>query len=62
MFSLINYSRFLDINPEEALERTNRKFIKRFRYLEEQSHNDGKSLADMTLDEMDTYWEQAKQL
>ncbi len=62
LFSLINYSRFLDINPEEALERTNRKFIKRFRYLEDQSHKDGKSLADMTLAEMDTYWERAKQL
>lgn len=62
LFSLINYSRFLDINPEEALERTNRKFIKRFRYLEDQSHNDGKSLADMTLEEMDAYWERAKQL
>lgn len=62
LFSLINYARFVDINPEEALERTNKKFIKRFQYLEAQSKKDGKSLADMTLAEMDEYWEKAKQL
>ena len=62
LFSLINYARFLDINPEDALERTNKKFIKRFQYLEQQSAADGKSLADMTLDEMDTYWNKAKSL
>ena len=62
MFSLINYSRFLDINPEEALERTNKKFIKRFQYLESESKADGKSIADMSLEEMDVYWEKAKQL
>ncbi len=60
LFSLINYARFIDINPEEALERTNLKFIKRFKYLEEQSAKDGKSIADMTLDEMDVYWNEAK--
>jgi len=60
LFSLINYARFIDINPEEALERTNLKFIKRFRYLEEQSAKDGKNIADMSLDEMDVYWNKAK--
>lgn len=60
MFSLINYARFLEINPEEALERTNKKFIKRFQYLEEQAHKNGKSLADMSLEEMDVFWEEAK--
>ncbi|REE00425.1 nucleoside triphosphate pyrophosphohydrolase [Marinoscillum furvescens] len=60
LFSLVNYSRFIDINPEEALERTNKKFIKRFNYLELESKKDGKSLDEMTLDEMDQYWEEAK--
>jgi len=60
LFSLINYARFVDINPEEALERTNKKFIKRFQYLESESKKDGKSLGDMTLKEMDEYWERAK--
>lgn len=62
LFSLINYARFIDINPEDALERTNKKFIKRFNYLEEQSKKDGKELHKMTLAEMDTYWEKAKKL
>lgn len=62
LFSLVNYSRFIDINPEEALERTNKKFIKRFTYLESESKKDGKALSDMTLDEMDVYWERAKKL
>jgi XTP/dITP diphosphohydrolase len=62
VFSLINYARFIDINPEDALERTNKKFIKRFNYLEEQSKKDGKNLGEMTLDEMDDYWERAKKL
>jgi MazG family protein len=62
MFSLINYARFIDINPEEALERTNRKFIKRFNYLEQQAAKAGKSLGDMTLNEMDVYWNEAKKL
>ncbi len=60
LFSLINYSRFLDINPEEALERTNKKFIKRFNYLESESEKDGKEIANMSLEEMDAYWERAK--
>ncbi len=62
LFSLVNYSRFIDIDPEEALERTNKKFIKRFQYLEEESRKDGKSIADMSLAEMDEYWERAKRL
>jgi XTP/dITP diphosphohydrolase len=62
LFSLINYSRFIDINPEEALERTNKKFIKRFNFLESESKKDGKSLDQMTLEEMDAYWNRAKKL
>lgn len=62
LFSLINYARFIDINPEEALERTNKKFIKRFQYLEEASRKDGKNISDMSLEEMDEYWEKAKTL
>jgi MazG family protein len=62
LFSLINYARFIEINPEDALERTNKKFTKRFNYLEEQSKKDGKQLGQMTLDEMDVYWERAKKI
>ena len=60
LFALINYARFLKINPENALERTNKKFIYRFQYLEERVREKGKSLSDMTLEEMDVYWEEAK--
>ena len=60
LFALINYARFLKINPENALERTNKKFIYRFQYLEERAREEGKSLLEMTLDEMDVYWEEAK--
>lgn len=62
LFSLINYARFLNINPENALEKTNKKFIKRFQYLEEEAKKIGKPLADMTLAEMDVYWNKAKEL
>jgi XTP/dITP diphosphohydrolase len=62
LFSLINYARFIGINPEDALERTNKKFIKRFNYLEEQSKKDGKELETMSLAEMDVYWNKAKKL
>jgi len=62
LFSLINYARFLKINPENALERTNKKFIKRFQYLESKAKTLQKSLSEMTLSEMDVYWEQAKKL
>lgn len=61
-FSLINYARFLKVNPENALERTNKKFIKRFKYLEDKARLMNKSLHDMTLKEMDVYWEEAKKL
>lgn len=60
LFSLVNYARFMDIDPEEALERTNKKFIKRFQYLETESAKDGKKLGEMTLAEMDEYWNKAK--
>jgi MazG family protein len=62
LFSLINYARFIDINPEEALERTNLKFIKRFQYLEQAAKASGKVLSDMSLAEMDVFWEEAKKL
>ena len=62
LFSLVNYARFIDIDPEEALERTNKKFIKRFQYLESASAKDGKVLGEMSLAEMDVYWNQAKAL
>ena len=60
LFSLINYARFLKINPDTALERTNQKFIKRFSYLEAKAQALGKSLHEMTLAEMDVFWEEAK--
>lgn len=60
LFSLINFARFIDINPEEALERTNLKFISRFQYIETEAAKDGKQLQDMTLEEMDYYWNKAK--
>jgi MazG family protein len=62
LFSLVNYARFINIDPEEALERTNKKFIKRFQYLETESARDGKKMGEMTLAEMDEYWEKAKSL
>ena len=60
LFSLINYARFVNINPENALEKTNRKFIKRFQYLESKAAAQGKQLQDMTLAEMDIFWNEAK--
>jgi MazG family protein len=60
LFSIVNYARFLNIDPDEALERTNRKFIHRFQYLERESARDGKKMGEMTLEEMDAYWEKAK--
>lgn len=62
LFSLINYARFLKINPENALERTNKKFIKRFQYLEEKAKEKNKPLTEMSLAEMDIFWEEAKLL
>lgn len=60
LFALINYARFLKIKPEHALERTNRKFIKRFQYIEKIAQEQNKRLQDMTLEEMDTIWNKAK--
>ncbi|GAA4277868.1 nucleoside triphosphate pyrophosphohydrolase [Aquimarina mytili] len=62
LFSMINYARFLNVNPEDALERTNKKFIKRFQYLESKARENNKSLKDMTLSEMDVFWEEAKKM
>jgi XTP/dITP diphosphohydrolase len=62
LFSMINYARFLKINPEDALERTNKKFIKRFQYLESKAAEIGTSLSDMTLAEMDVFWNEAKRM
>ena len=59
-FSMVNYARFLGVNPENALERTNKKFIQRFKYLEQQAKSAGKTLSEMTLAEMDVHWEAAK--
>lgn len=60
LFSLVNAARLYGVNVENALERTNRKFIKRFTYLEEHARRDGRALKDMSLAEMDRYWEEAK--
>jgi len=61
-FALINYARFLKVNPEDALEKTNKKFISRFNYMEQKILAQGKSLADCKLEEMDKFWEEAKKL
>ena len=60
LFALVNYARFVGVNPDDALERTNKKFIKRFQYLESEAGKIGRSLKDMTLAEMDVFWEKAK--
>ena len=62
LFSLINYARFININPEDALEKTNRKFIKRFQYLEQKANEYGRKLQDMSLAEMDIFWNEAKKI
>jgi len=62
LFSLVNYARFIDINPENALEKTNKKVIKRFNYIEAAAQRDGKLLQELTLAEMDAYWDEAKKL
>lgn len=62
LFSMINYARFINVNPENALERTNKKFIKRFQFLEEAAKKEGKELSDMTLAEMDVYWNASKKI
>jgi len=60
LFALINYARFIDVNPEDALERTNKKFIRRFNHIEESVNLAGKSMHDMTLAELDVFWNEAK--
>ena len=62
LFALTNYSRFINVNPEDALERTNKRFVKRFQIMEGLIHNDGLILSDMKLSEMDVFWEKAKEL
>jgi len=60
IFSLINYARFIKVDPESALERTNKKFIKRFQFLEKEVAKEGKQLSEMSLTEMDIHWEKSK--
>lgn len=62
LFALINYARFIDINPEDALERTNKKFIRRFNFIEQKVNETGKSMHDMTLAELDVFWNEAKSM
>jgi XTP/dITP diphosphohydrolase len=62
LFSLINFSRFIKVDPESALERTNKKFIRRFKYLESEAKKNGESLDDMSLEQMDVYWNKSKEL
>lgn len=62
LFSLVNYARFIGVNPEDALERTNKKFVQRFKYIEQQAKEHGKSLKNMTLEEMDVFWDEAKKI
>ena len=60
LFALINYARFHHIHPEDALEKTNKKFIQRFQYMEEQARRQGKNIAEFSLDEMENWWQEAK--
>jgi len=60
LFALVNYARFIGVNPEDALEKTNRKFIRRFQHLENNAREIGKSLHQMSLEEMDVFWNDAK--
>ena len=61
MFALINYARFINVNPEDALEKTNKKFIKRFAYIEQQAKKSNRKIQDLTLAEMDVYWNESKE-
>ena len=61
LFALINYARFIRINPDDALEKSNRKFIRRFQHIEEKAKDSGRKLTDLTLDEMEQYWQESKQ-
>ncbi|MBN8703876.1 MAG: nucleoside triphosphate pyrophosphohydrolase [Bacteroidetes bacterium] len=62
LFSLVNYARFIDVNPEDALERTNKKFIERFQFIETESKKEGKNIETMSLSEMEHYWNKAKKI
>lgn len=62
LFALINYARFIDVNPETALEKCNKKFIRRFNFIEKSAQKNGQVLTDMTLNEMEEYWQEAKKL
>ena len=61
LFSMINYARFIGVNAENALEKTNKKFINRFQYLEKEAKKEGKDISEMSLVEMDVYWEKSKE-
>ncbi len=61
LFALINYARFIHVNPDDALEKTNKKFIRRFQYIEQQAKESGRSLTDLSLEQMEEYWQQSKQ-
>ncbi len=60
LFALINYARFVRVNPDDALEKTNRKFIRRFQHIEERAKQSGRKLPDLSLEEMESYWQEAK--
>lgn len=62
LFSLVNYARHIDVNPDDALEHTNKKFIRRFTFMEDQAHDAGRQLYELTLDEMEVIWQAAKKL
>jgi len=62
LFALTNYARFINVNPEDALERTNKRFIKRFQIMENKIKEEGKDMSEMSLIEMDIYWEKAKKI
>jgi len=61
LFAIVNYARYVGVNPEDALERTNKKFLRRFQFIETESAKDGKKVEDMTLEQMDVYWNKAKE-
>jgi XTP/dITP diphosphohydrolase len=62
MFAMVNYARYLNIDPDTCLENTNQKFIRRFQHIEKKAKENNKELSEMTLGEMDKYWEEAKRL
>jgi len=61
LFAIVNYARYVGVNPEDALERTNKKFLRRFQYIETESAKEGKKVEKMSLEEMDAYWNKAKE-